>query len=104
MGERYFHCLHSAHREACHSAVLAVRFDSVIALDEGNDALYHILCKRRNLVGYGNGAVGHNHNHGSNLAFCQQVVKNPACGAHARPRGVVVSAAVNQVENGQLGI
>ena len=104
MGEAHFHRLHAAHRKARDGAAAGVRLHVVVGLDEGNDGGEHVLGKRGHLVGHVDGAVGHHDDHRDHLARGEQVVQDPACGAHAGPGGVVVAAAVDEIQHRQFRV
>ena len=82
------HRLHTSHGEACHSAMGIIGNDTIVILDEGDDAAYEILLEEGHLVHEvlgGDGAVGHHHNHGLHFTLGQEVVEDVAGATYAGP-------------------
>ena len=64
--------------------------DTVIILDERDDALDHILCEYRYLahhvaVRHFNRTVRHDHDHRHHLTFCHEIIQNQTGCTYARP-------------------
>ena len=105
MRESDLHGLHAAHGKAGDGTAVLVGLDRIIALNERDDIGHHVFGKRRDLVrNTGHGAVRHDHHHRDHLAFRQEVVQDPARCADTRPGGIVVTAAVDQVQDRKLGL
>ena len=80
---------------------------TVVALDKGDDAAHQVVGEvvhqvaHVSLLGWDIG-IGHHHNHGLDLTFCQQVVEDETCTSNGRPAIVGVTTTMNQVEHWQL--
>ena len=121
MVQRDLERLHAAHRQAGHGAVVAVRDRAVGRVDERDEGLRHVVLERlghvlhglphlrraerlsgqvgRDLAGAPRVAVGHHDDHRLAASRRDQVVEDEVRASLADPAGLVLAAAVLQVEH-----